>query len=125
MSAPLSVPPGPRLLPFFGLGLKMQADLLGFVSEAARRWGGVVRLGTLGPTPTFLVSDPELVGQVMQRRWRDFVRDEVLKVAGGPVFGQGLLFAEGDLWLMLRRTMQPAFTRERLEALVPRILPEV
>jgi cytochrome P450 len=125
MCSQIAAPPGPRLLPFIGLGMKMQSDLLGFVSEAARRWGGVVRLGTLGSTPTFLVSDPELVGQVLQRRWRDFVRDEVLQIAGGPVFGRGLLFAEGELWLMLRRTMQPAFTRERLASLVPRILPEV
>lgn len=125
MSAPISVPPGPRLLPFIGLGMKLQRDLLAFMSDAARRYGGVVRLGTLGPTPAFLVSDPELVGQVMQKRWRDFVRDDVLLAAGGPVFGRGLLFAEGELWLALRRTMQPAFTRERLAALVPRIQQEV
>lgn len=125
MPTSISVPPGPRLLPFIGLGMKMQGDMLGFLGETARQYGGVVRLGTLGPTPTFLVSDPELVGQVMQRRWRDFVRDEVVQAAGGPVFGKGLLFAEGEQWLMLRRTMQPAFTRERLATIVPRIQQEV
>jgi cytochrome P450 len=103
----------------------MQRSMLSFLCDSAQRWGGVARLGTLGPTPAFLVSDPELVGQVMQLRWRDFVRDDVVLAAGGPVFGKGLLFAEGDLWLKLRRTMQPAFTRERVAQLVPRIQQEV
>jgi cytochrome P450 len=119
------VPPGPRLLPFVGVGMAFQRDMLGFLCDAAQRWGGVVRLGTLGPTPAFLVSDPELVGQVLQLRWRDFVRDDVVQAAGSPVFGRGLLFAEGELWLMLRRTMQPAFTRERLAQLVPKIQAEI
>ncbi len=120
-----ATPPGPKLLPFVGLGMAMQRDMLRFLAETSREWGGIVRLGTLGPTLAYLVTEPELVGQVLQARWRDFVRDDVLIAAGGPAFGEGLLFAEGERWMMLRRTMQPAFTRERLAGLVPLILEEI
>lgn len=82
-------------------------------------------LGTLGRVRVFLVNEPELVGQVLQLRWRNFIRDERLNGSAGPVFGHGLLFVEGETWLFLRRTMQPAFSRERLAALVPSILRDV
>ncbi len=118
-------PPGPSLLPFIGLGMQMQRDMLGFVLRTAREHGKLAYLGRLGPTPTYLVADAELIGEVLQTRWREFVRDDVLLAAGGPVFGRGLLFAEGELWLMLRRTMQSAFTRERLAGLVEQIREQV
>jgi len=118
-------PPGPSLLPFIGLGMELQRDMLGFLRRTARDHGKLAYLGRLGPTPAYLVADPELAGEVLQTRWREFVRDDVLLAAGGPVFGRGLLFAEGELWLMLRRTMQPAFTRERLAGLVEQIREQV
>jgi cytochrome P450 len=112
-------------LPFIGLGMALQRDTLGFLSSTARQWEGLVPIGSLGPTPAYLVVDPELAGQVLQKRWRDFVRDEVLRSAGGPVFGRGVLMVSGDLHQQLRRTMQPAFTRARLLSLAPRIVAEV
>ncbi len=119
------IPPGPRLLPFVGLGIAMQRDLLGLLESTSRRWDGLVRLGSLGPTPAYLAIAPELVGQLLQRRWRDFVRDEVLLAAGTPVFGRGVLLATDELHLRLRRTMQPAFTRARLETLGEPIVEQV
>lgn len=125
MASPLPSPPGPRLLPWIGLPLAFARDLLGFVESAAREHGGIVSIGGFGPTPALLVTDPELVGQVLQGRWREFVRDDLVRSAGGPVFGRGLLFAEGDLWLRLRQAMQPAFRRDRLRGLVELIDAEV
>jgi cytochrome P450 len=105
--------------------MALQRDTFGFLAAMAREWDGVVKLGSLGPTPAYLVVDPELVGQVLQRRWRDFVRDEVLRGASAPVFGRGVLMVTGELHQRLRRTMQPAFARARLVSLVPRIVAEV
>ena len=116
---------GPRLLPFIGLGMAFQRDMLGFLTETARQWDGLVPLGKLGWTPAFLAVDPELAGLVLQKRWREFVRDEVLRSAGAPVFGRGVLMVDGELHQRLRRTMQGAFTRERLLSLVPRIVAEL
>lgn len=118
-------PPGPRLLPVVGLPVALSRDLLGFVSKVVADYGGLASLGRLGTTPVVLVSDPELVGEVLQGRWRDFVRDEVVRSSGAPVFGRGLLLAEGDLWLRLRQTMQPAFGRDRIQAMVATIDAEV
>lgn len=117
--------PGPRLVPLVGLPIALGRDLLGFVSKVAADHGGLASLGRLGTTPVVLVSDPTLVGEVLQGRWRDFVRDEVVRASGAPVFGRGLLLADGALWLRLRQTMQPAFRRERMQGLIAGIDAEV
>ena len=69
--------------------MAMQRDLLGLLYDTSRRWDGLVRLGRLGMTPAYLAIAPELVGQLLQKRWRDFVRDSVLLAAGSG----------GTLWL--------------------------
>jgi cytochrome P450 len=117
--------PGPRLLPLVGLPIALGVDLLGFVSRVAAAHGGLASLGRLGRTPIILVTEPELVGEILQGRWRDFVRDEVVRESGAPVFGRGLLLADGPLWLRLRQTMQPAFRRERMQRMVELIHAEV
>jgi cytochrome P450 len=117
--------PGPRLLPIVGLPLALGRDLLGFVSRVAAQHGGLASLGRLGRTPVILVTAPELVGEILQGRWRDFVRDEVVRESGAPVFGRGLLLAEGPLWLRLRQTMQPAFRRARMQGMAALIHGEV
>ena len=48
-------------------------------------------------------------------RSRDFVKTRSLRLLRGLI-GDGLLLAEGDLWLRQRRLVQPAFHRQRVAA---------
>jgi cytochrome P450 len=104
------------LLDFF---LAQRRDPLGFLLRAARESGDVVffRLGSGG---LLLLSDPELIQEILVKRAREFHKAQgpqaKLLPWGRRILGSGLLISEGDTWLRQRRMMQPAFHRERIAA---------
>lgn len=102
------------LLDFF---LAQRRDPLGFLVRAARESGDVVffRLGAGG---LLLLSDPEMIQDILVRRAREFHKAQgpqaKLMPWGRRILGSGLLISEGETWLRQRRMMQPAFHRERI-----------
>lgn len=88
-------------------------DPLSFLSGAARL-GPVVRL-RFATTPACLVSDPDLVEELLVRRQRDFIKARSIR-AHRSLLGNGLFTNEGDAWRRQRRLAQPAFHRERIAA---------
>ncbi|HVE77868.1 MAG TPA: cytochrome P450 [Gemmatimonadaceae bacterium] len=90
----------------------LRRDALGFFTRLAREHGDVVRF-SLGGERAYLVSDPELVREVLVTRNRSFVKGRALDRARF-VLGEGLLTSNGDFHLRQRRLAQPAFHRERI-----------
>lgn len=104
--------PGPRGWPLIGSLPGFARDPLHFWTHLADRYGGVARY-RIGPEPHFLISDPELIAQVLQHdtvryyrgKYHDFLK---------PAFGEGLLTTNGEQWRQQRRLVQPAFTQPRI-----------
>jgi cytochrome P450 len=61
-----------------------------------------------------LLSDPDLIEQVLVTDNRNFVKPYIYQFLR-PALGNGLLLSEGDFWLRQRKLMQPAFLRQRIE----------
>ncbi len=89
-------------------------DPLGFLTAAAKDYGDVVRLKFGGRT-TWFVSDPALIHQVLVQDWRKFEKGTGLK-RSKPLFGNGLLTSEGELWRRQHKLIMPIFHRERVES---------
>ena len=106
------------LLDFF---LAQRRDPLGYLLRVARESGDVVFFG-LGSGGLLLLSDPELIQEVLVKRAREFHKAQgpqaKLLPWGRRILGSGLLMSEGETWLRQRRMMQPAFHRERIGAYV-------
>jgi cytochrome P450 len=102
------------LLDFF---LAQRRDPLGFLLRAAHESGDVVffRLGSGG---LLLLSDPDMIQEVLVKRAREFHKAQGPQARvvpwGRRILGSGLLISEGETWLRQRRMMQPAFHRERI-----------
>lgn len=106
--------PGPRGWPWIGSLPGFAHDPLRFWTRLAARHGAVARY-RIGAESQFLISDPELIGRVLQQDNVRYYRGkyhQLLKSA----FGEGLLTSNGESWAWQRRLLQPTFTKNRVAA---------
>ena len=106
--------PGPAGVVFGRRFFRFWRDPLGFLTQLAREHGDVAG-ARLGPRTLILVSDPELIRELLVTRDRELVKSPALQRAR-QLLGEGLLTSEGELHLRQRRLIQPVFHRERLAA---------
>ncbi len=105
-------PPGPRSRSLLGLLPEFRKGPNLFFERVAREYGDVAYF-RLGTQHTYLVSDPELIRDILVTNQRHFVKSHALhrlKV----LLGDGLLTSDGEFHLRQRRMTQRAFHRERL-----------
>ncbi|WP_369220665.1 cytochrome P450 [Streptomyces sp. R39] len=108
-----SVPTAPGGLPLIGHAHYLAKTPLPFITSL-RDHGSVVRI-RLGPTPAYVVTDPELTRTVLVTEAAHFAKGgKVFEVLRG-VFGDGLAtVADGDTHLRNRRLMQPMFNKAHI-----------
>lgn len=83
-------------------------DPLGYLVRTAER-GGIVKLRR----NAYLISEPGLIKHVLQDNHPNYRKGERYQNALRPLFGDGLLTSEGDVWKRQRRLVQPAFKHQR------------
>jgi cytochrome P450 len=105
--------PGPRYYTPFEFFVGARRDPVGFLYDAAREFGDVVRFQAW-PLLGYLVVRPEHVRHVLQENNRNYRKGKLIAKAK-VLIGEGLFTSEGDFWLRQRRLAQPAFHRERIE----------
>jgi cytochrome P450 len=88
-------------------------DPLAFTAECVRL-GPIVEVRLPGP-PTYVVSGPALMEEVLVAQSRSFIKDKFTRDLSA-VIGFGLLTSDGELWRSRRRIAQPAFSRGRIQA---------
>jgi cytochrome P450 len=108
------LPSGPKGHLFVGSLPEFRRDLLGFLSDCARRYGDVVGF-RLPRRRLVLLNHPDLIEEVLTAHARRTTKTAILNMLR-PVLGDGLLLSEGDTWLRQRRLIQPAFHRQRIAA---------
>ena len=93
----------------------IRANPLAFLDDTHRRYGELVAF-PVPRHPALLVSDPVDVRRVLQGNARRWTKATVQYAALATVTGPGLLAVADDRWLGRRRTAQPAFHHQRLDA---------
>src|SRR3954454_11715548 len=117
MPATLSLPPGPKGSVLAG-SLKPFSDRrLDWLVEIARTYGPVCAF-RLGPRRCLLVSDPDLIEQVLVTDYKKYVKHFGARMYRHLV-GNVLVPSEGAFWLRQRRLPQPAFLKNRLPSYAP------
>jgi cytochrome P450 len=107
----MSRPPGPRSYSPFGY-TAFRRDPLATLESLQKQYGDVVEFRLLHRRG-YLISNPQLIQEVLVTHNGNFVKSPALKRAK-MLLGEGLLTSEEPLHLRQRRLAQSAFHRERL-----------
>lgn len=75
-----------------------------------------------GPGAPLVVSDPDMVGEVLVDRDDRFDRDPFMRRMMRRAWGDGIAAAEGESWKRQRRAIMPAFSQEAIGAARARIV---
>lgn len=105
---------GPKGRLFTGHLANFRHDRLAFFTHCARTFGDVVPLRIVH-RKCLLISDPDLIEQVLVSRSKHFIKHFGLRVYK-PMLGNGLVTSEGDFWRRQRKLSAPAFQAARLPA---------
>ncbi len=100
--------PGPKGSLIWGSLPAFKADALGFLSQAFRDHGDIVRL-RFGPITAHLINHPDHIAQVLSRNGTGY--DKATRSASriAATTGDSLLSANQPAWARHRRLIQPAF----------------
>lgn len=110
-------PPGPKGLPYFGCLNALLRNPMGFWTRVAVEHGGIARVPLKG-RHVYLVSDPELLYELLVTHRRKYMKNTRYKAAV-DTFGEGLLLLEGDAWARQRKITQPTFKADYVDKNVP------
>jgi cytochrome P450 len=102
---------------FFGHLRLIAEDKLGFLISCEQRFP--IAALRVYHVPLFIVSEPTLIGEVLVDRERDFIKTMGLRTAGRPLFGQGILTAEGDAWKRRAARLRPHFQPRQVHGYLP------
>lgn len=116
LKTPTVTIPGPRGHFLLGSLPDIQHDRVQFLVDLQRKYGDVVRI-RLGPAEGIAIFHPDAIKRIMQDNQGNYSKDTLAFNSMKPIFGNGLITSDGDFWLRQRRLMQPAFHRDRINAL--------
>ncbi|PKG23837.1 cytochrome P450 [Niallia nealsonii] len=106
-------PKGPKGKIITGNLKAFRSDPPGFLTQLATEFGEVVKF-RLGPLQNFyLVSDPEMIKQILVTKQKNFMKSDDFK-ALKPIFGEGLLTSDKEFHMQQRRLIQPAFKKSHI-----------
>jgi cytochrome P450 len=89
--------------------------------ERCAALGPVVRL-RIYHVPVYVLSDADLIGQVLVEQPRAFAKTVGLQTMAKRLFGRGLLTSEGDLWRRQQRIVRPHFQPRTIQAYLSSIV---
>jgi len=78
---------------------------------------GKVSFMWLGPYPRVIITDPELMREVLSNKFGHFAKPKFNRL--GKLLADGLVSYEGEKWTKHRRILNPAFHFEKLKRMLP------
>lgn len=115
------LPPGPRGHWLSGCLRRFQHEPLEFYRDCHREYGDYVRIRMVPGVDVYLLTHPDAVEQVLQKHHQNYRKPDFFHKTVGLLAGNGIFTSKGPFWLRQRRLMQPAFHRQHLMKLVPKI----
>ncbi|CAO3684024.1 unnamed protein product [Rhizopus stolonifer] len=123
---PLNKIPGPRVswIPFMGNFFDV---MLSEIEDSpfikwAEEYGGIFKYHHHWNEPQLVVTDPQLLKQILTTQIYDFSKPDFAIKDLTRVAGIGVLVAEGDVHRVQRKMLNPAFSVQSIRGMVPLML---
>jgi cytochrome P450 len=87
------------------------------ISQNMRRFGGTYSAALMSKRRFILTEDPEFIEYVLRDNHTNYQKSELSAKTAARLFGNGLLFSNGEFWLKQRRLIQPAFHLQKIQGL--------
>ena len=115
----LPLPPGPHIFSILGALPEFRKDALLFSKNIFDKHGDTVsfRFGTI---QTIMTKSPDFIAHVLKKNPENYKKSFAYDLMR-PIFGDGLLVAQGNHWKENRLKMQSAFGPEQLKIYSPKI----
>jgi cytochrome P450 len=92
-------------------------DPIGTISGNMEKFSGTYSAFLLGSRKIIITEDPEFIQYVLRDNHSNYQKSELSTKTAARLFGNGLLFSNGEPWLKQRRLIQPAFHHGKIQAL--------
>ena len=112
-----ALPPGPKGTLIGGSLSQIGPRRVDFFLDLARTYGPIASF-RIGRSRLFLISDPDLIQQVLVTDARFYMKHFGARTFK-PILGNGLVTSEGDFWLSQRRLLQPPFLKAQVLSYAP------
>lgn len=109
-----AIPAGPKGHPLFGSVYHFAQNPIEYAVTHRPQYGDFYRVSSPF-LKMCLVTDPELVKQILVDKHRCYVKSPQFKMLK-VILGRSVLSTEGDIWRRQRRMLNPAFRKDRLVA---------
>jgi cytochrome P450 len=97
--------------------IRMSRSPITEVSGNMKKFGGTYSAIFPGNLKLILTEDPGFINYVLREHHTNYKKSEMSSGRGARLFGNGLVFSNGDYWLRQRRLIQPGFHTKRLQGL--------
>ena len=91
----------------------MRADMLGYLEYLATQ-GNFLKIPLPLGSTGYYINAPEIAEQILLRQAKSFQKPFAIKYGAKGIFGENLFTSDGELWKVLRSSLQPAFHAGRL-----------
>jgi cytochrome P450 len=87
------------------------------ITENMLRFSSTYSAALPGDMHFILTEDPGLINYVLRENHTNYHKSDLTSKRGGRLFGNGLLFSNGEYWLRQRRLIQPSFHQKKIQGL--------
>ncbi len=110
-------PPGNNLWRSLLASFTFLRDPILAISRNMIRYSGTYSAILFGRGKIILTEDPDFIQYVLRENHSNYQKSELSYKTAARLFGNGLLFSNGEPWLRQRRLIQPAFHHGKIQGL--------
>jgi cytochrome P450 len=110
-------PPGNNRWKSLFASIKFLRSPISVISRNMNKFSGTYSVFLIGRGKIILTEDPDFIQYVLKDNHTNYQKSVLSTKTAARLFGNGLLFSNGQFWLKQRRLIQPGFHHSKIQGL--------